>query len=219
MEVTAAVDQAELEASASASMEPWNTTRLRWSWNLASEGQPPNFLKLRLEAEPLLEVLEAHGLEGFSPDVSMSYRVRAASGSDEDLEVWGALHRLAELHVQQGHAWTRSEGPQTICPALARGGTWGGTADAVAAWIEDFFADPGRQDNVRKLDRGGAEAHLAVHVTLSGAGFAVWRALRDEDHHGLLPDADPDIATTITDVWLSTSFTHHDVLHWSRATG
>lgn len=220
VEVTAAVDQAELEASASDGMDPWSTTTLRRSWNLASEGQPPNFRNLRRETEPLLKVLEAHGLERFSPGLVRSYQVRAATaGSDDDLEVWRALHRLAELHVQQGHSWTRSQGPQTICPVLARGGTWGGTAHAVSAWIEDFVTAPRRHDNIRKLDRGGTEAHLAVHVTLSGAGFAVWRGLLDEDRHGLLPDTDPDIPAAITDLWLSTSFNHHDVLHWSQAGG
>lgn len=217
VEVTTAVDQAELEASASNGMDPWPTTRLRHSWNLASEGRPPNFRSLRREAEPLLEVLEAYGLGQFSPGTTMVHQVRTAADGD-GLELWRALHRLAELRVQQGNAWTRTEGPQTICPVLARGGTWGGTAHAVSAWVEDFVTDPTREDNIRKLDRGGAESHLAVHVTLSGAGFAVWRGLLDQDRLGLLPDADPTIPATITDLWLSTSFADGDVLHWSRAT-
>lgn len=220
VEVTAAVDQAELEASASNGMDPWTTTRLRHSWNLASEGPPPNYRALRREAEALLEVLEARGLERFSPSTTTLHQVRAAStGPGDDLDIWRALHRLEQLHVQQGHAWTRTQGPQTVCPVLARGGTWAGTAHAVTKWIESFVADPRCQDNIRKLDRGGEEAHLAVHVALSGAGFAVWRALLDEDRHGLLPDSNPDIPATITDLWLSTSFARNDVLHWSRTSG
>ena len=218
VEVTAAVDQAELEAHASNGMEPWPTS-LVCSWTLSSDGRPPNFRLLRREAEGLLVVLETYGLNGFGPGTTISYQVRAAAGGEEDLTVWRALQRLDQLHVQHGHAWSRTTGPQTICPTLSRGGTWGGAADAVSSWVTEFVNDPVRADNIRKLDRGGEEAHLAIHVELSGAGYAVWQALLDEDRHGLLPGTDPRVPSTVTDIWLSTSFARADVLHWTTRSG
>lgn len=220
VEVTNALDEEEEKATNDKGFEPWQTTTLTRSWTLVSDGPPPRWKDLRLEAEPLLRHLEQSGVYGFEPATRMQLEVRAAATQAEpEVSIWRTLARLAELRVHQGQAFARERGPHTIGVGLGRGGTWGFTADAIAHWVTEFVNDQKRQDNVIKLDRGGDEAHLAIRVHLNGAGFAVYQGIIDQERHNLLPTDDPEVPSTITDLWLAVSFNEGDVLHWQRGAG
>lgn len=219
VEVTTAVDELEMKAVNDEGFEPWTTKTLRDSWTLAASGRPPNWKALRRQAEGMLRQLEDARLDRFDPGIESEYRVRAAIRQAEpELGIWNALNGLAQLGVQQGHAFPRKQGPHTIGVGLAHSGTWGFTAEAVCDWSSSFVNEPKRADNIAKLDGGGSEAHLAILVTRSGAPHAVVEGIVDPHRDGLLPVESPIIPGTITDLWLSVGFEGGDVLHWSRRT-
>lgn len=222
IEVTSDRNRQRMAAIHDNGFSPWTATTLNANWTLISQGQLPTWKKLRNEVEPLLRRLQDAGIDDFHHGIEKSYQIKAATtGSEPETSVWRSLLRLRQLHVQQGRT-SRAKAdapPYTIEVALGFGGSWDRTADAVSAWVTDFVNDPDRIDNVRKLDSGGAESHIAIHVSFDGAGINVARGVNDDYHEGILPACDPDLPVTITDLWLSTSFETNDVLRWTRGNG
>jgi hypothetical protein len=197
----------------------WPATTLNSSWKLVCIGDVPAWKKVQAESETLVKVLEGAGIDDFHPGIAKSLYFRGMI-DEADRAVWEALNRLHELRIGSGRTTYTSNGePPTIEIVLGTGGPWDMTADAVAAWATAFVNDPSRSDNVRKLDRGGAESHLAVHVSYESAGFNVVRGVNDEYRMGILPADDPDLPHTITDLWIAYWFGATDVLHWQRARG
>ncbi|GLZ50345.1 hypothetical protein Acsp06_65300 [Actinomycetospora sp. NBRC 106375] len=224
VEVTTAVDEDETAAVKSDGFAGWAAPTLAISWMLGTFGPAPNFKKLRKNAavEKQLLLLEGAGFESFTSNERMTYQVRAAfTQAEPELGIWRAMNTLACLGVEHGRvgpAPQHASGPH-LSFSLARGGVRGPSAEPVAPWTTDFVSDSKRNDNIRKLDRGGAETHLAVQVHLSGPGIAVWDGVGDSDRIGFVPSEDPELPTTITDLWLAVSFREGDVLHWGRGRG
>jgi hypothetical protein len=219
VEVTSDHDPARVAARLDRGFAAWSAPSLSSSWTLISHGRVPHWKKLRAEAEGLLRALQDHRVDSFAASQALSHRIRGDTlSSARNRDIADAIDRLAQLHIQGGQTSER-RGPHTIDVGLAIGGVWGGTADGVPDWLTEFVNDPTRVDNIRKLDRAGAESHLAIHVSHEGAGFNVTRGVNDDYRHGVLPADAPELPWTITDAWLSTWFATNDVLRWNRSTG
>ena len=93
------------------------------------------------------------------------------------------------------------------------------TGEAVVSWASAFLTHADRRDVLAKLARSeAAERHAFVLVPgFSTAPFAVVDLLMRDD--APVPTRDPELPDEVTHLWLVSTWSSGQALHWSQPTG
>lgn len=144
---------------------------------------------IKQRIEPLLRMLESHGIDNLYVD----YRLKRT-----DKALFDEFESLSITHVS---CYRRQGTGEVHLIMPGNGGIVDSRGGAVPAWIGEFLRDPARQDVLLKLQRSGAkERHVFVLAELTGTPWPVESYLiRELDH---LPEQSPDLPQPVTGVWI-----------------
>lgn len=144
---------------------------------------------IKQRIEPLLRVLEGHGIDNLYVD----YRLKRI-----DRALFDEFDSLSITHVS---CYRRQGTGEVHLIMPGNGGAVDRQGSAVPAWVGEFLRDSARQDVLLKLQRSGAkERHVFVIVELASTPWPVESYLIGELDH--LPDQSPDLPQPVTGVWI-----------------
>jgi hypothetical protein len=174
---------------------------LTGDWNVSITAMA-RIKAIKQRIEPLLRILESHGIDNLYVDYLLKRIDRAMFDEFESL---GITH--ASCYRRQGTG-------EVHLMMLGTGGIVNSQGSAVPAWIGEFLRDSARQDVLLKLQRSGAkERHVFVLADLTGTPWPVESYLIGELDH--IPEQSPDLPQPVTGVWIVSTMGQRG-LRWDR---
>lgn len=135
----------------------------------------------------------------------------------DDEDQYEARLRLEEEFRSKGVVWlTQMPGMGEIRVRAEGWPSWEDPVDFLG-WVERIgMRDPRKAEKLRAF--GGDDAHLFMWATLGRVWAINSMLMQDDDDEPSLPMGPPHLPDGVTDVWVASTMSRRDCLHWSART-